>query len=86
MSDDVGQDQHLHSRGRVLYVTACGDTPDEIEMAALDEARAFFGPDLRLVVIRDWQASQISPRSIYAQTGKKYTADVRVRTVEDSGP
>lgn len=84
MNDDIRSDEHTASPGRILWVVAYGDTADEIEMAALDAAREFFGPDRRLAVIPDYQVSSIGPHSPARDraSGKRYVTSAKVRTVE----
>lgn len=60
--------------GRVLHVTVFGNSADEIEMAALDEARKFFGPDAQLE-LGEYQASA---NTTLSNPGKQYAAGVRV--------
>lgn len=63
MNDDTQQGERR--LGRSIEVLAFGDNADEIELAALDEARKFFGKDIRLEVIRDYRVygSQPSTRT-----------------------
>ncbi len=74
---------------RSLTLTAFGDTADEIELCALDEARPFFGDGVQLEVKRDYRARPTTdgqragvPPWPPASAGKKYTADVIVRVIE----
>ena len=46
--------------GRELSVRVYGDTADEIELAALDEVRPFFGDAVRLEVVRDYKAFTVA--------------------------
>jgi hypothetical protein len=80
MNEDT--DRRQESPGRIVHTTAHGDNAEEIELSALDQARAFFGPDRRLAVIPDYQAYTAKPGQ-EPEPGKRYTAGVRVRTVED---
>jgi hypothetical protein len=90
MSDDT--DRETRPAGRNVNVHVFGDTADEIEMAALDEVRPFFGEDVRLEVVRDYKAWRISEltwlaaedaEAVKAQAnGKQWEADVTVRTIE----
>jgi hypothetical protein len=69
--------------GRELSVRVYGDTADEIELAALDEVRPFFGDTVRLEVVRDYKAFTVVDSAFRDQAGgKKYYARVPVRTVE----
>jgi len=82
MSDDVNQGEHTQPAGCVIHTSVCGDTAEEIELAALDDAREFFGPDRRLEVVADYQVTRCNPGTSHAGHGKKFAAGVRVRTVE----
>lgn len=69
---------------RTFLAETYGDTPTEMELAALDEARAFFGDDVRLAIVPNYavarpQSSPMVERA--AELGKKYRALVRVRVV-----
>jgi len=77
MDEDITQRQQ--SPGRILNVTVFGDTADEIELAALDEARAFFGGSRQLEIVPDYK---VSGTIIHDRTDKKYRAGVNVRAVE----
>jgi hypothetical protein len=77
-------DRETSSPGRLLHLTAYGDTADEIELAALDQARTFFGPDRQLEVIHDYQVTGTWPEDKPEAAGKRFTAGIRVRTVEPS--
>lgn len=82
MNEQVGQE--THPAGRSLRVGAAGDTVAEMEMAALDEARKFFGADVHLMIVADYQAYPPDSSSIPAlrDSGKRYCAHMTVRTVE----
>ena len=85
MSDDFTRDdERTGAPGRILYVEVFGDTADEIELAALDRAREFFGPGPQLAVIPAYRVLGIdrtgSPEA--QESGKLYRAGVDVRTVE----
>jgi hypothetical protein len=77
MDEDITQRQR--PAGRILNVTVFGDTADEIELAALDEARTFFGDSRQLEIVPDYKVSGTIPHD---GTDKKYRAGVNVRTVE----
>ena len=69
---------------RTLLAETYGDTPEELEFAALDEARAFFGHEVRLAVVPNYAVAR--PQSAAtaakaAELGKTYRALVRVRIV-----
>jgi hypothetical protein len=75
-------DRQTGQPARVIEVIAFGDTADEIELVALDQARAFFGGDRQLEVIRDYKANGIiASIKAEAESGKKYRAEVRVRAI-----
>ena len=77
-------DRETQPERRSLSAYVYGDTPDELEMAALDEARSFFGEGPRLEVVHSYEAVQVRPfHRVPAQfAGKKYQAAVLVRVVE----
>lgn len=69
---------------RSLLAEAYGDTPEELELAALDEARAFFGDDVRLAVVPNYAVARPQSPATAAKAlaaGKIYRALVRVRIV-----
>lgn len=80
MNDDTEARQR--APGRTINVRVGGDTADEIELAALDAARAFFGDDRQLEVVRDYGVISTVPGGPCAD--KKYyaPAGIEVRTVE----
>ena len=88
MNEDTGQE--THPAGRTMIVMVAGDTVTELEMAALDEARKFFGADTRLAIVPDYQVAPASQAAglrgagypEIAASGKRYYAHVPVRTVE----
>ena len=82
MNEDT--DRRQESPGRILHVYVCGDTADEIELAALDEARAFFGPDRRLAVIPAYRIGATASSTLpeVRGSGKRYVAGIDVRTIE----
>lgn len=80
--DDITQRQK--PAGRTFGVSVAGDTADEIELAALDAAREFFGDSRQLEVVRDYRAFPVGLIAGHAQSGKKYSAEVRIRTVEQA--
>jgi hypothetical protein len=79
-----GIDRETRPAGREVEVLVFGDTADELELAALDEARPFFGDAVRLEVVRDYRALAVLPNGVFAAraNGKKYQANVTVRTIE----
>jgi predicted lysophospholipase L1 biosynthesis ABC-type transport system permease subunit len=44
--------------GRSIAVRASGENADALEMNALDQAREFFGADIRLRVVRNYVVGQ----------------------------
>lgn len=82
MNDDVTQ--RTQPAGRTIKVFVFGDTADEIEISALDEARKFFGANVRLEVVRDYEVLTVLPNGFLAgqANGKAWHASVPVRTVE----
>jgi hypothetical protein len=79
-------DRETRPAGRSMVVTAFGDNADEIELAALDEVRPFFGAAVQLEVQRDYiahAATEGQRRTVAA--GKRYTATVSVRAIEPGG-
>jgi hypothetical protein len=57
----------------------CGDTREEMEMAALDQAREFFGPDARLRVIPEYSVVRNRDTS---PGGKKWIASPGITVYE----
>lgn len=76
MSDDLQQGEY--TLGRSLMVSAYGGDMPGLEMAALDEARKFFGPDLRLEVVPGYRAFA---DALAKEASKRYHASVTVREV-----
>lgn len=71
------------SYGRSMNVTAFGDSVDELELGAFDEARELFGADARLEVVRTYSVHTISgfsPREL-RESGKKYFSRIEMREV-----
>jgi hypothetical protein len=48
------EDTQKVSEGRDISILAYGKTADELELDALDKAREFFGPHVRLEVRRNY--------------------------------
>lgn len=61
-------------RQRTVNVCAYGDTADEIELAALDKARDFFGTDVQLEIVRDYAVIEVQSHRREVAGGKKYEA------------
>lgn len=74
MSD---RDTEQGTQGRTVRVGAYGKDMPSLEMAALDGAREFFGPHMRLEVIPDYEASH----SESAPPERRFWAMVGVREV-----
>lgn len=74
MSD---RDTEQGTQGRAVRISAFGKDMPSLEMAALDGAREFFGPEMRLEVIPDYEASHIGS----APPEKRFWAMVGVREV-----
>lgn len=79
--NDNDTSQQGGTLGRKITVTAFGDTADEVELYALDEARRFFGVDIPLEIVRDYQTHRLGPATSLAKDagGKAYVATVTVR-------
>jgi hypothetical protein len=65
------------TQGRSVSVEAWGKDMPALEMAALDAARGFFGPETRLTVIADYNA-RCYPSY---EENRRYHASVTVREV-----
>jgi hypothetical protein len=80
VNDDTSQ-QGGYLGTRKVRVRAFGDTADEIELFALDEARRVFGPDAPLAVDRSYLIVRVEVTSATAEVagGKGYTASVDIR-------
>lgn len=80
MNENIRHDEHTGRDRRSIQVRAFGDTVEELELFALDEARAFFGTDIALEIDRSYHASPVGDTSSLAKfaSGKKYVATVRV--------
>ncbi|WP_329521126.1 hypothetical protein [Spirillospora sp. NBC_01491] len=77
--DDQQQQQQDE---RTFLAETYGDSPEELELQALDEARAFFGQAVRLAIVPNYAVARpSSPPSVEraAMLGKTYRALVRVR-------
>lgn len=74
------QDQHTQPKGRTFTAKAYGDTPEELEFTALEQAQEFFWEGEPLQIINDYNAIGASSANELAK-GKKYFALVRVRAV-----
>jgi hypothetical protein len=80
MSDNDMTRQEGALGTRKVRVRAFGDTADEIELFALDEARRVFGPDVPLTIDRSYLIVRVEATSQAPSAGgKAYTASVDVR-------
>jgi hypothetical protein len=80
MSDNDMTRQEGALGTRKVRVRAFGDTADEIELFALDEARRVFGPDVPLAIDRSYLIVRVEATSLAPSAGgKTYTASVDVR-------
>jgi hypothetical protein len=83
-----GIDRETRRAARSISVLVFGNNADEIELAALDVARPFFGGGVRLEVVRNWNASANADvwsrvaRTREQAADKTYSAHITVRTVE----
>lgn len=87
MEDSTSQGQHTDPQRRNVSLLVYGNTAAEIELAALDEARAFFGDDLCLEIVRNYQAYRPlfdGNQAECARRGAQFMATVVVRVVEDA--
>ena len=77
-------DRETLPAGRELSLLVFGDNADEIEFAALDTARAFFGEHAHLAVAQGYKTYQVGSTSALAAkaSGKGFWARVLVRTIE----
>lgn len=83
MNEDTAK--RTEPTGRSIRIFAVGDNISGLELDALDEARKFFGPDVRLEIEPSYQALRALENSTIPkvrESGKRYHADVTVRIVE----
>lgn len=73
-------DRHAQHSGRQYCARAYGDTPDELELCALDKAREVFGESVRLEVLRDYTIREVLliPSADKRFAGKKFHAEIRI--------
>jgi hypothetical protein len=71
-------EQRESMAGRSIRVGV--DAPDlaALELAALDSAREFFGPDVRLEVVRDYQVHDMKSRN---DPARRWMASITVREI-----
>jgi hypothetical protein len=74
--------QHARHEGRSFSTAAFGDSTSEIELAALDEARKFFGPDVRMEIVKNYHVGT-SVGHGEAANGKRYYSHVRIEIFGD---
>ena len=74
------QDRRAQHSGRKYCARAYGDTPDELELCALDKTREIFGQDVRLEVLRDYTIREVLLMHSADKRfeGKKLHAEIRV--------
>lgn len=71
------QEQRETTGGRAIAVPVYGASQEALEIAALDEARNFFGCSVRLEIVRDYRV-QVNLRN---EPERRYWARVTVREV-----
>lgn len=77
------QASNSHPYGRGLVVTVAGDSPHELEQAALRQATEFFGPGAELDVNTTYTAHPA--RDSADNQGKAYRTRITVREVARAG-
>ena len=77
-------DREVLRPGRRIHVFVFGDNASEIELAALDAAREFFGDSPRLRVVPDYLANIVLPNGMFTEKagGKAWQATVTVEAQE----
>jgi hypothetical protein len=78
MDDDFTHTDETYTPRRSLNATFEGDSANEIELAALDEARKLFGSGIQLRIMPDYTVFMSANPD-----RKRYGATVTVVTVED---
>jgi hypothetical protein len=63
---------------RSIRVDAYGNSAAELEMYALDAARDFFGPDVMLRIVRNYQVVEPMVMESRNTGGKKWYARVKI--------
>jgi hypothetical protein len=71
------QQQREHTAGRSIKVSVWGGDLDSLELAALDSARRFFGTEVRLEVVRDYQVFHYQD----TEPAKRYHANITVQEI-----
>ena len=74
---DAREFKYILDEDRTISVYVQGDTREEIEMAALDAARAFFGQEVRLEVIPVYKVNYLAS----AEPGHRGEGMILVREV-----
>jgi len=85
MSENTSQRTEPYGRSITIY--GYGNTADEIELSALDEARKVFGADLRLEVVRDYPVfpPDAEPhRTRCREEGLAWMANVKILVIESA--
>jgi len=74
------QEQRAQHSGRTYCARAYGDTPDELELSALDKAREIFGKGARLELVHTYTIREVIllPSADKRYAGKKLQAEIRV--------
>ncbi|MCF6467377.1 hypothetical protein FAF44_02970 [Nonomuraea sp. MG754425] len=73
--------------GRSMRPVAVGDTVDELELSALDKARAAFPPNVRLEIVPDYEIYTVPGDGGFSsfpgvlESGKTYYSHITVREV-----
>jgi hypothetical protein len=78
MTDSTNQGQRGDIEGRCISMRVFGDTASELEFAALDEARAVFGEDVRLEIEPSYRINPVAGLLDSKAGGKKYVTTIRV--------
>jgi hypothetical protein len=77
--DETGQREQTSGRSVSVYVLAADATA--LELAALDEARRFFGGEVRLVIVRDYKVATYTTND----PAQRYGASITVHEVAQTG-
>ena len=72
------QEQRERTYGRRITVEVRADSMNELEMAALDEARAYFGSEVQLEVLPNYHVHAYGHGVDNSNNGKRYHANVMV--------
>jgi hypothetical protein len=77
--EGIDTEETTQQSGRSISVTARGNTADEIELNAIDQARQVIGSEPQLRVVRDYE---IRPTLDYPPGSPDWYAMVTVQVVE----